>query len=89
MRKLLPLLLLLMCAPAFATVSLSLAGLVELVIYLIVVGAILALLIWLIGYAGVPEPFAKIARIIIMVFAVLLAINILLGFAGTPIFSIR
>ena len=64
MRKLLPLLLLLMCAPAFATVSLSLAGLVELVIYLIVVGAILALLIWLIGYAGVPEPFAKIARII-------------------------
>ncbi len=63
----------------------SLASLVSVVIYLIVAGLIFWLLIWLIGYCGIPEPFNKIARIILAVVAVLVIISILLSLAGHPL----
>ena len=70
-------------------VNLSLQSLVELVIYLMVTGGIVWLLLYLIGYLGVPQPFAKVAKGIIMVVAVLILINVLLGFVGSPIFTIN
>ena len=73
----------------FGAINLSLEGLVELVIYLAIVGGILWLLLWLISYIGLPEPFAKVAKIIIMVVGVLILINVLLGFAGHPIVRLR
>jgi len=73
----------------FGAINLSLEGLVELVIYLAIVGGILWLLLWLIGYIGLPEPFAKVAKIIIMVVGVLILINVLLGFAGHPVVRLR
>ena len=72
-----------------AAINLSLEGLVELVIYLAIVGGVLWLLLWLINYIGLPEPFAKVAKIIIMVVGVLILINVLLGFAGSPIVKLR
>jgi hypothetical protein len=74
---------------ALAAINLSLGSLVELVIYLLVVGGVLWLLLWLVAYIGVPEPFSKVAKIIIMIVGVLILINVLLGFAGSPMFSIR
>jgi len=50
---------------------------------------VLWLLLWLIGYIGLPEPFAKVAKIIIMVVGVLILINVLLGFAGHPVVRLR
>ena len=79
----------LVAVPAFAVVNLSIEGLVELVVYLLVVGGIFWLLLWLIGYIGIPEPFAKVAKIIIMVVAVLILINVLLGFVGPPMVQFR
>ena len=73
----------------FGAINLSLEGLVELVIYLAIVGGILWLLLWLISYIGLPEPFSKVAKIIIMVVGVLILINVLLGFAGHPIVRLR
>jgi len=73
----------------FGAINLSLEGLVELVIYLAIVGGILWLLLWLIGYIGLPEPFSKVAKIIIMVVGVLILINVLLGFAGHPVVRLR
>jgi len=73
----------------FAAINLSLEGLVELVIYLSIVGGIIWLLLWLIGYVGLPEPFAKVAKIIIMCVGVLILINVLLGFAGHPVVRLR
>ena len=73
----------------FGAINLSLEGLVELVVYLAIVGGVLWLLLWLIGYIGLPEPFAKVAKIIIMVVGVLILINVLLGFAGHPIVRLR
>ena len=74
---------------AFAAINLSLGSLVELVIYLLIVGGVLWLLLWLVAYIGVPEPFSKVAKIVIMIVGVLILINVLLGFAGSSMFSIR
>ena len=59
--------------------------LVAVVIYLIVGGLILWLLWWLIGYVGLPEPFGKVARVILAVLAVVFLINVLLGVIGHPL----
>jgi hypothetical protein len=41
--------------------------LVHLVVYLLVVGLIVWLLLWLIDFIPLPEPFHKVARIVIFV----------------------
>jgi len=65
--------------------AISSNDLVSALIWIIVVGVIFWLLIWLIGYCKLPEPFNKIARILIAVVAVVILINILLGFTGHPL----
>lgn len=66
----------------------SLEGVVRLVLYLVVAGLILYLLHFLIGYAGLPEPFAKVAKVILMVVAVLIVVGLLLSLVGgRPIFG--
>lgn len=40
-------------------------GVIHILLWLIVVGLIFLLLDWLIRYVGLPEPFAKVARIIL------------------------
>ena len=65
-------------------------GLVSLMVTLIVAGLIFWLLLWLIGFAGLPEPFAKVAKIILAVVAVIFIINLLLGMTSSgPIFRFR
>lgn len=60
-------------------------ALIGVIVWIIVIGCIFGLLWWLIGYVALPEPFNKIARIVIAVLAVLLLINVLLGLVGSPI----
>ena len=55
----------------------GLESLVTLVIYVCVIGAVCWLLWWLVGFLGLPEPFAKIARGIIAVIGVILLISLL------------
>jgi len=63
-----------------------LTTLVYLVLYLIVVGLICGLLLWLIDAVGVPQPFHKFARIAVIVIGVLIVIFILLGMVeGTSV----
>lgn len=71
--------------PMLFLAAISGEALVSTLIWIVVVGLICWLLVWLIGYAGVPEPFSKVARVIIALFAVLFLINILMGLAGRPI----
>jgi hypothetical protein len=59
--------------------------LVHSVIYLIVLGLIFWLLWWLVGYINPPEPFRKVAQVILAVAAVLVCINVLLSMAGHPL----
>lgn len=62
--------------------ALSLSGLVPLIIWLVVAGLIFWLLTWLVNYVALPEPFAKIARVLIAVVAVIMVINALLSLTG-------
>lgn len=66
-----------------------LAGLVTVIVYIVIAGLIFGLLWWLIDFAagqGMPEPFTRIARVVLVVVAVLAAIGILLSLVGQPIF---
>jgi hypothetical protein len=69
--------------------EISVQGLVWLVIYLGGLGLIVWLLIFLIDYIGVPQPFAKVAKVIIMVFSVLILISVILAFMGHPLVHLR
>lgn len=53
-------------------------------IFLVIAGLICWLLWWFISYIGLPEPFNKIARVLVALVAVVLLINFLLGLVGTP-----
>lgn len=60
-------------------------GLLGLVIYLVVVGLILWLLMYIVDTVPLFEPFRQVARVIIMVIGALILIYLLLGMlGGTP-----
>jgi len=64
--------------------------LMHIVLMILIVGGVCWLLWWLIGYIGLPEPFNKIARVVIAVVAVFFLINLLLSFGGgTPLVRMR
>ena len=66
----------------------SLSAMVSVIIYLIVAGLVFWLLWWLINYVGLPEPFHKIANVILAIAAVLVIIGILLSLTtGQPLFK--
>lgn len=71
--------------PLIAAVSGS--GLLSLLIHILVIGLICWLLWWLIGFIGLPEPFNKVARVIIAVVAVIFLINALLSLTGSAFIS--
>jgi hypothetical protein len=64
----------------------SLEGLIRLVVYLIAAGLICYLLWWLIEFVNPPEPFRKVATVLVAVVAVVAAVSALLWFAGVPVF---
>ena len=62
----------------------SLTTVVYVVLVLLVGGLIFWLLNWLIGYLGVPEPFNKVARVVLAILAVVVCIAALLSLLGGP-----
>lgn len=60
-------------------------SLIQSVFYLIIIGLVFWLFWWLISYVGLPEPFAKVARVILAVIAVMILVNFLLGLVGKPL----
>jgi len=65
-------------------------NLLHLVLMIVVLGAIFGLLWWLVDYAGVPEPFHRVAKIAIAVVAVVIIIYLLLGLVGmAPVTRLR
>ena len=79
----------LLAMPALAAQSVSIDGMVEIVIYLVIIGLIFWVVWWFIGYVGVPEPFNKIIRVVMGLFALLIVLNLLLGMLGHPIVNVR
>ncbi len=75
--------------PVMAATTVSASSLVATLVWFIVIALIFWLLFWLINYVGLPEPFAKVAKVILAVVAVLILINFLLGFLGSPLVSFK
>lgn len=89
MKRLLPLLLAIVPLPAFAAINMSIEGLVEFVIYLLVIGLIFGILLFIVGRAPfIPAPWKEVITWIIYLVGALMVINILLGFAGHPLFTL-
>ncbi len=73
----------------------SLSGVTAVIVYLLVAACVFGLLFWLINFIGSqigPEsqPFVKVARIVLVVFAVLVLIGLLIQFSGVapgPLFT--
>jgi hypothetical protein len=57
-------------------------SLVHLIIYLIVVGCIIGLLLYLVNISPVPEPYKGWLRFVVIAVAVLIIIFVLLGMIG-------
>lgn len=66
----------------------SIESVVMLVIYLVIVGLIFWLLWWLVNYLAPPEPFRKVANVVLAVAAVLVVISMLLSLIGHPLFRL-
>lgn len=66
----------------------SLETVVRAVIYLIVGGLIFWLLNWLIDTVSIPEPFHKVAKVILIVAAVIIVIAVLLSLVGISLIRI-
>lgn len=59
------------------------SGLLSILIQIIVAGLIFWLLLWLLTFVGLPEPFMKVAKVILAVVAVIFVINLLLSLTGS------
>ena len=53
-----------------------------LLIQLVIIGLIFYAVWWFIGYAGVPEPFNKILRVVVGLVALVAVITILMSLGG-------
>ena len=53
--------------------------LLSLLVYVIVIGLACYLLWWLVGFVGLPEPFDKVARVIIALVAVVFLLGVIFG----------
>ena len=59
------------------------AAIINIVVYLVIVGLIFYLLFWAIGAIGLPEPFSKVATALIVLVAVIYLIGLLTGSVPT------
>lgn len=61
---------------------------VRAILLIIVIGAVLWLLWWLVGYLGLPAPFSKVANGILAVCGVFALIGVIMELAGFPIIKL-
>jgi len=59
--------------------------LVSLLITILVVGLIIWLVLYVLSIIPLPEPFGKVARIVVIVIGVIILIKILLGVSGVHV----
>ena len=62
------------------------SALLSLLVTLVIVGLIAWVLWWFVGYVGLPEPFAKVANVIIALVVVVFLIDTLLSLSGSHLF---
>jgi Zn-dependent protease with chaperone function len=63
--------------------------LISLLVTVVVLGLIFWLFWWLIGAVGLPEPFNKVATVLIALIAVLVLLSVLFGGLTIPTLRLR
>lgn len=67
----------------------SAQALISLVIWLVVAGLIYWLCEWALGSLGIPEPFNKVIRVIMILIVFFIVLNALLTLAGWPLLRLH
>ena len=62
------------------------SSIVSMIVTLVIAGLIFWLVLWFVDYIGVPQPFNKVIKVVVGLFALIFLVNFLLGLAGTPLF---
>lgn len=60
-------------------------SLLSAVLWLVIWGIVFWIAYWALGKIALPEPFAKIASVLLILGAAFMCINVLLGLTGNPI----
>lgn len=68
---------------AMSSVSVDSGNIGHLLIQLVIVGLIMWVIWWALGAIGVPEPFNKVIRVILILVVALYLINVLLSLSGS------
>ena len=71
---------------ALAVGALIPTGFLSVFVTLIIVGLVFWVLWWFLGYVNPPEPFNKVARVILGLIALIFVVNVLLSLIGHPRF---
>ena len=61
------------------------AAMLSLLVQIVIGGLIAWLLFWFLGQCALPEPFAKVARVLLALAVVVFLINALMTMSGTPL----
>lgn len=72
-----------------AALVITMAGMVQLVVTLLIFGCIVGLLFYLIQVVPVPEPYKGYIKILLTVLVILVIIGMLLNLAGFPLVQLR
>jgi hypothetical protein len=59
--------------------------LLTLFVKLVIAGLIFYVLFWALGKIGLPEPFSKIALVVLVLIIVIYLLDLLLGLSGVPL----
>lgn len=62
--------------------ALSVSGLLPLLIQLVIIGLILWLVWWFLGYVSLPEPLNKVAQVLVALIVLIYLVNALLSLTG-------
>lgn len=71
--------------PFFAALAGGDGSLVNMLIAVVVIGLVCFLLWWLIDYAGTPQPFNKVGKVLIALVAVVLLIRLIVRVTGVSL----
>jgi hypothetical protein len=70
--------------PILAATSISGQDALNLVIQLVLCGLCFWLVLWFVGWVGVPEPFLKVIKVILGLVVLVFLINLIMGLSGHP-----
>lgn len=64
--------------------AISGSALISSLVWVLCMGLVFWLLLWLLSYLAPPEPFMKIGKALLAIVAVIFLINLIMGIAGHP-----